>query len=157
MPFEAFASDNQNAKEFLGLLLAIVLLKTIFNAPRGTTIALTNDNMSALSWIHDNKASSSRAHIAFVAYSWVIIITGFHIIATDHIAGSSERMYDIDALSRDYRTRTLDDAAFIVTTGNEHLDTVFKLCDPTKDRNDLPKQMEEFQLVIAAVAAALSN
>ena len=54
LPFEAFASDNQNAKEFMGLLLSIVLLKTLVNAPRGTTISLTNDNTSALSWIKDN-------------------------------------------------------------------------------------------------------
>ena len=40
LPFSAHGSSFQNAKEFMGLLLAMMLIKIKFNPPRGTTLAL---------------------------------------------------------------------------------------------------------------------
>jgi len=151
LPFSAPSSSYQNAKEFMGLLLALILIKIKFNPPRGTTFALTGDNTASLSWVAKNKASSPSAHIAFLAYSWVVIVTGLRMVSTDHIAGKSDQMHDIDALSRNYANSLDDSVQFMQTSGNVKLDNLFKLCDPTIKRGPMPAQLREFEQVIECI------
>jgi hypothetical protein len=151
LPFSATSSSFQNAKEFMGLLLALILIKINFNPARGTTFALTGDNITSLSWVRKNKANSPSAHIAFLAYSWVVITTGLRCVALDHIAGKSDQMHDIDALSRNYANDLDNSLQFIETSGNVKLDKLFKLCDPTIKRGPMPAQLLEFESVVACI------
>ena len=151
LPFSAESSSYQNAKEFMGLLLALILIKIKFNPAKGTTFALTGDNVTSLSWVEKNKANSASAHIAFLAYSWVVITTGLRCVALNHIAGKSDQMYDIDALSRNYANELDSSLQFVNTSGDAKLDKLFKLCDPTVKRGPMSAQLLEFENVIACI------
>ena len=156
-PFFAPSSSYQNAKEFMGLLLALILIKIKLNPLRGTKVALTGDNTSSLTWIEKNKANSPSAHIAFLAYSWVVITTGLRVESVTHIAGASDQMKNIDALSRNYSNELDSSPHFIATTGNLKLDSLFKLCDPTIVRGPMPDQLLEFEIVVACVLDLFSS
>jgi len=151
LPFNAHDAKYQNAREFMGFLLALVVIKVWFNPHRGCIISIKGDNQASLSWILSNKARSSLARVAFLVYSWVIIIAGFHIISATHVAGKSAEMKDIDALSREKLTILFDSPAYVHTAQNEKLNKLFRLCDPTKDQVSLPAMMSEFQQVISCI------
>ena len=112
---------------------------------------MTGENVSSLSWVEKNKANSASAHIAFLAYSWVVITTGLRCVALNHIAGKSDQMYDIDALSRNYANELDSSLQFVNTSGDAKLDKLFKLCDPTVKRGPMPAQLLEFENVIACI------
>ena len=151
LPFSAHDSSFQNAKEFMGLLLAVILVKIKFNPPRGTVVVLKGDNIASLTWIEHNKANSPSAHIAFIAYSWVVITTGLRVESPTHIAGASAEMKDIDALSRNYSNGLEGLPQFEKTSNNVKLDNLFRLCDPNRGRGPMPDQLSEFKSVVACV------
>ena len=157
LPYYAHEGKFQNAREFQGFLLGLILIKTQFNPPMGTTVAIRGDNMSSISWIEKNKATSSLARVAFLAYSWVIIITGLHIVTTSHVAGESNEMFDIDALSRERATINLDNSSFVETSSNENLNALFRLCDPTRNAQILPDLMQEFNSVVSCIATVFDS
>jgi hypothetical protein len=150
----AHEPEYQNAREFMGFLLSLILIKIKFNPPIGATVAVTGDNIASLTWVVKNKANSASAHIAFLAYSWVIIIAGFHIVSATHIAGKSETMKDIDALSRNRSTTSLDMSKFVETSNDEVINELFRFCDPTinRQRSSMSRQVEEFQQLIACLS-----
>ena len=154
LPFSAHEPEYQNAREFMGFLLSLILIKIKFNPPIGATVAVTGDNIASLTWVVKNKANSASAHIAFLAYSWVIIIAGFHIVSATHIAGKSETMKDIDALSRNRSTTSLDMSKFVETSNDEVINELFRFCDPTinRQRSSMSRQVEEFQQLIACLS-----
>ena len=151
LPFSAHDSSFQNAKEFMGLLLAMILVKIKFNPPKGTTLALKGDNIASLTWIEENKANSPSAHMAFIAYSWVVITTGLRVESVAHIAGASKEMKDIDALSRNYSNDLEGLPQFMETSNNEKLKKLFRLCDPNIVRGHMPDQLAEFETMITCV------
>ena len=99
LPFED-TMNRQNAKEFMGIICALLSLYLFERAPSGSTIEWSGDNMSALSWVEDNKARSAFAQYAFTAYSWLIVRTGYFVVSTRHVAGNSSEMARPDAMSR---------------------------------------------------------
>ena len=119
LPFNAQDSRYQNTREFLGIILAMVLFKTQFSLPKGTKIGVKSDSMSALTWIQKNRASGQYAHVAFLTYTWTCIMTGYEIVDFTHIAGKSDEMFDYDALSRNKSTRDVDMSLFTHTKGIE--------------------------------------
>jgi len=151
LPFSAVESKYQNDKEFMGLLLAVILIKIKLNPPKGTKVALIGDNTAALSWIERDKAYSPSAHMAFIAYSWVVITTGLQIESVTHIAGASEQMHVIDALSRDKANELEDSPKFVVTSNDAKLDNLFRRCDPTIVPGPMPIQLNEFETMVAGV------
>jgi hypothetical protein len=151
LPFSAVESKYQNAKEFMGLLLAVILIKIKLNPLKGTKIALIGDNTAALSWIERDKAYSPSAHMAFIAYSWVVITTGLQIESVTHIAGASEQMHVIDALSRDKANELEASPKFVVTSNDAKLDNLFRRCDPTIVPGPMPNQLNEFETMVACV------
>jgi len=144
LPFNAHDARYQNTREFLGVVLALVLLRTRFRLPAGTSVAIKSDSMSAITWIQKNRAASQYAHVAFLTYTWITVVTGFVIVETTHIAGKSEDMFDFDALSRNLPTRHIDMSAFIHTTTLPWLNELFQLCDPTQDRSCITDHMTVF-------------
>lgn len=157
LPFNAHDSRFQNTREFLGITLGLLLLKRRFNLPRGTKIGIKSDSMSAISWVMDNKGKSEYAHVAFLAYSWILIQTGYEISAITHIAGASEEMFNIDALSRNRATVGLDLSTFIQTSAIERINELFRLCNPNKDDECITKHLATFEKVIRCVSVALDS
>ena len=151
LPFSAIESKYQNAKEFMGLLLAVILIKIKLNPPKGTKIALTGDNTASLKWIEGNKANSPSAQMAFIAYSWVVITTGMRVESVTHIAGASDQMHDVDALSRNFANALEDSTKCVVTSNDAKLDNLFRRCDPTLVTGPMPEQLKEFETMVTCV------
>ena len=157
LPFNAHDSRWQNTREFLGIVLALVLFKTHFNLPRGARIGVKMDSMSALTWIRKNRAVSQYAHVAFLVYTWVCIITGYEIVETTHIAGKSDEMFDFDALSRNRDTKGVDMSKFVETSVLPQLNELFTWCDPTVDRTGINDHLSVFEHVIRCVTNTLHS
>jgi hypothetical protein len=157
LPFHAHDSRWQNTREFLGIVLALVLFKTHFNLPRGTRIGVKMDSMSALTWIRKNRAVSQYAHVAFLVYTWVCIITGYEIVTTTHIAGKSDEMFDFDALSRNKETKGVDMTKLVETSFLPQLNELFTWCDPTVDRTGINDHLSVFEHVIRCVSNTLHS
>lgn len=156
LPFNAHDSAYQNTREFLGIVLTLVVAKRHFSLPRGSRFAWKSDSMSALSWVEKNKSSSELAHKAFVAYSWIMILTGYEVVHSTHIAGASEEMADIDRLSRNRLPLHLDPSASLDTTSQGDLNELFQLLSPV-GLNDctLADHTVVLHAVMRAVAKAL--
>jgi hypothetical protein len=86
-PFHAPQSDHQNAKEFMGLIVCIIVIRVVLKANKGSTLHWRGDNKAALSWANDEKGRSSTAQAAFTAFSWIIIRSGLRLVSAEHIAG----------------------------------------------------------------------
>jgi len=157
LPFNAHDSRWQNTREFLGIVLALTLFKTHFNLPRGSRIGIKMDSMSALHWIKKNRAVSQYAHVSFLVYTWVCVITGYEIVETTHIAGKSDEMFDFDALSRNRSTRGVDMTKIVETSILPSLNEMFELCDPTQDRTRIDDHMTVFEQVIRCVSNTLRD
>jgi len=155
LPFEAHDGRYQNTRELLGVMLSLVLFKSKFNLPAGTKIGVKSDSISAIMWITKNRAASQYAHVAFLTYTWICIVTRYEIVDITHIAGKSDEMFDIDALSRNLRTRDVNYSTFVETTPLPWLNDIFSLCDPTKDRTKLNDHYEVFNKVVRNVAKSL--
>ena len=127
--YTSYEGNTQNVREFLGELFGLIVIYLQFHPPRGTRVAVRGDNMSALSWLGKNKSKSQAAHYGFLAYTWVIIITGFVVCDIQHIPGASAQMAYVDALSRG--------ASLVGPSWGQqeeikpHLDVLFNICDPS--------------------------
>ena len=89
--------------------------------------------------------------------TWVCVITGYEIVATTHIAGKSDEMFDFDALSRNKETRGVDLTKVVETSILPDLNEMFSLCDPTQDRTCLNDHMAVFERVIKCVAKTVGG
>ena len=144
--YDSFQGNTQNVREFLGELFGLMVIYLQFHPPRGTRVAVRGDNMSALSWLGKNKSKSQAAHYGFLAYTWVIIITGFVVCDIQHIPGASDEMFHVDALSR---------GASLVGPSwaqqeiyRPHFDNLFALCDPSASSCTLDNHLVALNKVI---------
>lgn len=131
LPFTAPEADYQNCKEFMGILLGIIILKVERAAPRGTRLSWTSDSRSALSWISKKRAKSLFAQRAYTAYAWLLIVSGYVEPETVHAAGASVQMKSLDDLSR---LDVLHEYAAHLRVDMSRHDAVvklFQLCSPT--------------------------
>jgi hypothetical protein len=131
LPFDASDPKFQNAREFQGLILGIVVLLRL--GIRHTPFQWRGDNVAALSWARGETCRSSAAQASFLMYSWLSIISGNQLVRADHQAGTS--MGDIDSLSRFYNTQFSEDTN--VASSIQGLHDIFTLCDPTRDSPQL--------------------
>ena len=156
LPFSATDSRFQNSREFLSFLLIIVVLRKVYKAPRSTVFSVKSDSMSALTWITDNKMSSVYGQVAFVCYTYAILVTGYIVTEATHIAGNSVEMANIDALSRDVYPVDLDENLRIDMTVVSAIDQLFALCNPSEpDSGELLIHHEVLLKVSQALRAVL--
>lgn len=134
LPFTATHSRYQNVKEFMGFILSLLMIARYEKAPRGTRVRMKSDSMSALTWVKANRTKSLYAQIAFVAYAWIIMVTGYIIPDAEHIAGSSDAMNPVDAISRDRIPIEFDPTKFVQTTNDILIDELFSFCKPVQDQ-----------------------
>jgi len=128
--------DNryQNIREYLGLLLGMLLLRAMFPHEKAVLGKWVNDNTAALAWADSAKYSSTCGQAANIVMNWFQIYSGINIIESEHIPGVD--MGIIDDISRDVKNRNLDSTPFVnlqspLSRDSEHLKKIFGLCDPT--------------------------
>lgn len=97
-PFHERESCYQNSREYMALVLVMVLCKELGRTK--CKVKWIGDNMSALSWVSADYANSLAATNAFVAVTWFSICLGVRFVSTEHKAG--ELMGDTDGLSRQF-------------------------------------------------------
>ena len=146
LPFSAIESKFQNVREFHGLLLGEVML-CILNI-KHSNVLWRGDNMAALSWARRNSCSSSVAQRAFIAHSWLSLMSGNVIVDAIHQAGIT--MGDIDGLSRykDTEFTSLTDIS-----PQLQVDDLFRLCDPT---NPQDSQLDDHFTCLKCIVSCLS-
>ena len=131
LPFDAPEADYQNVKEFLGLLLGLVILKCYIKAPRGTRIHFTSDSKASLSWITKNRAKSLFAQRSFTAYTWLCVYAGFDMADAVHESATTVRMKELDDLSRLDVVHNYPPHKLVDLSQNAPVVELFRLCDPT--------------------------
>jgi hypothetical protein len=140
LPFVDELEKYQNLREYLGLLLSLILVRVHYRDTEIKDIEWTNDNTTALSWAEDNKCASSYVHFANVIMSWFQIYTGINVARVNRIPGKD--MGFIDDLSRDVNN-TLRSTVLEVDVRSEVIGELFSLCSPSlhQSRHD---NMEAF-------------
>ena len=153
LPFNAIDCSYQNAREFIATIVALVLIKVHFNPRSGSCVPIhwTSDSKSALAWIVKNKASSLAAQKAFTAYSWILIASGLTISETEHIAGDSNRMHDVDCLSRHYDVDGLDTSLYVNLDNVSGLHELMVLIDPTRVYQDTESHTNVFLSISSCI------
>jgi hypothetical protein len=132
LPFDANHSRYQNSREFMGILLFVVLAKQRFKLPRGALLHCKSDSMSALSWVMKNKASSQYAQVAFLAYTFAIMRTGRQLDTVDTDLG---RFFD--------------------TSNDALLNELFSNLDPSSDHTGIGDHFEVFRRVAGVMKRLL--
>ncbi len=89
-------SKFQNVREFLGVILGLLICKQLCVGP--CCVQWVNDNTSALSWVRDDMARSRAAQVSFLTYTWCCLLGRISVEHVQHIPGST--MGDVDSLSR---------------------------------------------------------
>ena len=107
--------------------------------------------MSALAWVNNNKASSQYAQVAFLAYTYVMLKTGFVFSDNKHLAGAGTQMFDSDALSRNRQTRNSNPELFRETSSDLLLNNLFVRLDPTKDHSTVADLLSTFRHVAECI------
>lgn len=151
----ARGSSFQNCREFMGVILTILIMRVVIRAPPGSAIAWTNDNVSALRWAETNKASSAYAQAAFAAYSWMLVRFGYHVASTEHIAGASDQMTVTDGLSRQFASAltSLDRSKHIDMCSYAGVEELFLLISPLRILDQPDSIATTFARVAACVRA----
>ena len=126
LPYVAQGPEFQNAREFQGVLLGIITVIRL--GLRHCRIQCRGDNISALSWIKHDCCKSLSSQTAFIAFSWLLIMSGCEVVDVQHQAGVT--MGDIDGLSRFRDTQFDSGANLLPILGN--IDPLFLLCDPRR-------------------------
>ena len=127
-------SDFQNVREYLGLLLGLILLNTTLEAsqPRPKfkhSVHWTGDNTSALKWAQSAKVKSKAGQMANLAMIWAQAYGNFEVSGTDHLAGL--KMGDIDGATRDKELSSLSPEFFREIESVPGVMELFLLCDPS--------------------------
>jgi len=126
-------ADYQNTKEFLGVIVGLMVISKVFKVPRGTRILWKGDNKAALSWVNDNKARSASAQASFITYSWILVRSGLVLVPARHEHGAIAEMKDLDDLSRERTVAGLDPDLNVELAAYDGVDELFALCSPLRD------------------------
>ena len=125
-------SKYQNHREFVGLVVGILLLVRLRKIPpEGAVITWVNDNTSALDWARKNMCKGSSSQVVFMLYSLLLIKYKLHIVQVEHIAGMSVMMKPADALSRGLPIPELNPDLSVNLSDSPSLDALMNLCNPT--------------------------
>ncbi len=128
----------QNIREYLGMLLCLMLVRVIFPSERVMIGKWINDNKAALKWAKTAKCSSICGQAANIVVSWFQIHSGINVVESEHKAGIN--MGIIDDISRDVKNPDLDSIPFVNLLSpsfkeSHQLLQIFKLCDSTMTGN----------------------
>ena len=129
----------QNNREFLGLLLTLILLHLCCPIVRGSNIIVkfvwASDNKTALSWAQKGRSNSKASQYANLAVVWFQIISKLSLTQTEWVKGES--MGDIDNGSRDRATPSLSSNLYINVEAIIPVMDLFKQCDPSRSNSPI--------------------
>ena len=156
-PFDK--SDFQNVREYLGLLLGLILLNASMDAsqPRPTfkhSVHWTGDNTAALQWARSSKVKSKCGQIANLAMIWAQAYGNFEVTGTDHLAGL--KMGDIDGATRDKVLTSLSPLLFREIESLPGVMDLFLLCDPSAKATPI-SQHKAFRKVHSCLSLAFAK
>ena len=146
--FPFATNEFQNAREYLGLLMALCLVDwyRVAHKQPMPRVHWTNDNEAALAWAADNKCNSLASQIAFYGVSWKQLSAQLVLVGVNHIPGVS--MGNIDSVSRQLAHTLPMDLEFPLTEPQQAFTTeLLTLCDPITARN-LMAHHEAFATVV---------
>ena len=69
----------QGLREYLGVLVVLLLVKVFYKHSNTNSIKWISDNTGALSWASTNKCSSSHGHAANIITAWFQVYSSIHI------------------------------------------------------------------------------
>ena len=126
-PVQVLESRFQNVREFMGVMLTVILCYQLEGGP--CFIHWVNDNVAALSWVQKDLAKSKSAQFAFLMYTWLTLCGGIRVVFTQHIPGLT--MGCVDHLSRFTPTPQLPSSEdWSERLPISLLDNMFMRCDP---------------------------
>ena len=157
LPFDK--SDFQNVREYLGLLLGLILLNSTLEAsqPRPAckhSVHWTGDNTAALKWAQSAKVKSKAGQMANLAMIWAQAYGNFEVTGTDHLAGL--KMGDIDGATRDKVLTSLPPHLFREIESLPGVLDLFLLCDPSARATPIT-QHRAFCMVHSCLVLALAH
>ena len=134
--YSVLGSNYQNHREFLGFIMAILILVSMKRIPsEGVVLHWINDNTSALEWAKDNMCKGSASQLAFMLYTTLALKFKINVVTVTHTPGVSEQMLPIDALSRGLPVLGLDLSSRVELKGLSIVHKMMDLCDPSKVSN----------------------
>lgn len=135
-PFSVKRSKHQNHREFLGLIVGILMLLRLGIIPTsGAVLHWINDNTAALSWASKDMCKGQASQAAFMLYSAILVKFKLHVVSVEHTAGSSVLMGPVDKLSRRCVPIIFDHNLHVDLNESVAVNSLMSLCDPTKDQD----------------------
>jgi len=130
LPFIDHLNLYQNIREYIGLIICLILLKLHSSHTEPCFITWNTDSSTALSWAESNKVKSLCGQAANLATIWFQIYSGYHLSNVVHIPGIT--MDCIDRASRNLETTNdFQNVTFINLQNNIHLTKLMSLINPT--------------------------
>ena len=132
LPLPFGKSAFQNVREYLGLLLGLVLLHLLLREKgeprRQQAVRWIGDNLTALRWAETSKVNSKSGQMANVAMVWAQLYGNFEIQETEYLEG--RRMGDVDGATRDKVLTVLPPDLFRDVESIPGVVELFSQCDP---------------------------
>ena len=152
LPFDSGAF--QNVREYLGLLLGLILLnhkQKENNETHGRHgVRWVGDNVAALKWARTNKVKSKAGQVSNLAVVWAQVYGNFEISETVHEAGTN--MGEVDGATRDKVLTNLLPELFVDVQSSPGVMDLYQLCDPTNKEHTIDN-FEAFEKVHAHLGA----
>ena len=134
LPYIVTPISSQNHREFMGLLLSMILAyktKDLYGGQLHVFMRWTSDNTSAIKWATANKCSSRAGQMTSMAITWFQIVAQVDIVQVDWTPGIT--MLEIDDGSRDVPHPKLTDELYTQTERKgSALEQIFNICDPIR-------------------------
>ena len=142
-------SPYQNAREYLGYLLAFLFLEwALGDSLTCREATWIGDNEAALAWAAQNKCNSSAAQYAFLAVTWLQMSSKYTFSRIQHQPGFL--MGDIDRLSRGLPHSLDTTKEYVLSVAQlQQLDELFSLLGPGIVRSDITDHHVAFSSVVS--------
>ena len=154
---EADKPKYQNHREFVGLVVGIIVLVLLKKLPKqGAVIRWVNDNTAALEWARKDMCKGKCSQVIFMLYSALLIKYKLHVVQVEHTAGLSVLMRPADALSRSLETPELSRDLEVFLSNFPVMDELMALCNPTivQSLDDYHKVFEKIHELLSCLESA---
>jgi hypothetical protein len=158
---EAHPSTHfQNQREFLGLLLSLILNASITTVAQSASQHVTwvNDNQSAISWASAGRCKSASGQLISMAVSWFQLCSNTHYHNVKWIPGT--HMGDIDAESRSHEgmsAPSLVPDKYVDLQRALDQSGLMHACDPSLIQSSVTEHHEAFKRVHSGLSHLIAQ